>query len=88
MPIPPMILKHTSCVKLEQSMHPMAQALKRTAAISMVFFLPMASLMLPAKDTPAIDPMRAQPTYQPCCKVSSENCCVTMPIVPEITAVS
>ena len=37
---------------------------------------------------PMIEPMRAHPTYQPCCMVSSENCCVTLPVVPDITALS
>lgn len=88
MPIPPVILKQTSCTKLEQAAHPSAHILNRVAAMSIVFFLPMLSLSDPANITPMIEPMRAHPTYQPCCMVSSENCCVTLPIVPDITAVS
>ena len=87
-PTPPMMRKATSCAKLVLSAHPIAQMQKNTAAISIVFFLPMASLVIPAKLAPAMEPMRAQPTYHPCCMVSSENCCVTIPIVPDITAVS
>ena len=86
--MPPVILKPTSWTKLLLAAHPMAQKLNRVAAMSIVFFLPMPSLMEPATITPNIEPMSAQPTYQPCCIVSRANWLVTLLIVPEITAVS
>ena len=67
---------------------PMAERLNINAAKSMAFLRPRRSLIIPAEATPAIDPIRAQPTYQPSCIVSSPNWEVTIDVVPEITAVS
>lgn len=52
MPIPPVILKQTSCTKLEQDAPPSAHILNRVAAMGIVFFLPMLSLSDPANITP------------------------------------
>lgn len=49
---------------------------------------PIQSLIVPATATPAIEPTRAHPTYQPCSISFSPNKVVTCLIVPEITAVS
>ena len=56
--------------------------------MSIVFFLPMLSLSVPAKRTPIIEPTRAHPTYHPCCIVSRLNWPETLLMVPDITAVS
>ena len=67
---------------------PMAERLNMNAAKSIAFLRPRRSLMTPAEATPAMEPMRAQPTYQPSCIVSSPNWDETIDVVPEITAVS
>ena len=87
-PTPPIIRKTTSWKKLLHKAHPAADMQNRTAAASIVLFLPALSDMMPATDTPAIEPIRAHPTYHPCSSVSSPNRVVTLDIVPEMTAVS
>ena len=66
----------------------MAETVKSTAERSIVSLRPKRSLSIPATATPPIDPTSAQPTNQPCCIESSENCVATPVIVPEMTAVS
>ena len=88
MPKPPIIRKMTSCVRSEQTAHPMADTENIRAEISIVFFRPRKSLSIPATSTPTIDPISAQPTYQPLASSSRENCPATMSVVPEMTAVS
>ena len=88
MPNPPMILKTTSWLKSPQTAQPMAETLNIRAEMSIVFFLPRWSLIIPAVITPRIEPIRAQPTYQPSAIVFSWNWFLTISVVPEITAVS
>ena len=83
-----MILKHTSWTKPALAAQNIADRQKRVAAMSIVFFLPMLSLSVPAKRTPIIEPTRAHPTYHPCCIVSRLNWPETLLMVPDITAVS
>lgn len=71
-----------------QIAQPIAVHEKKTAEMSIVIFLPNPSLKIPATATPMIEPIRAQPTYHPCCIVLRENCLATSDTVPEITAVS
>ena len=78
----------TSCVKSPQTAQPMPEAVNSTAARSMVSLRPKRSLRMPAMATPPIDPISAQPTYQPTCMALSANCVSTLVIVPEMTAVS
>ena len=66
----------------------MAEMLNIRAEMSIVFFLPRKSLRMPAIATPAIEPMSAQPTYQPFDISVSENWSATIRVVPEMTAVS
>ena len=66
----------------------MAEMLNMRAAMSMVFLRPRKSLSMPATRTPTMEPMRAQPTYQPVARGSRPNCPLTMSVVPEMTAVS
>lgn len=88
MPNPPMILKTTSWLKSPQTAQPMAETLNIRAEMSIVFFLPRWSLIIPAVITPRIEPIRAQPTYHPSAIVVSRNWFFTISVVPEITAVS
>ena len=66
----------------------MAEIENRTAEMSMVFFRPRKSDIMPATSTPMIEPMRAHPTYQPSPPVVRPNCDFTTSVVPEMTAVS
>ena len=88
MPKPPIMRKTTSWVKSAETAQPMAEMLNISAAMSIVFLRPMPSLSIPAQRTPMMEPMRAQPTYQPVASSSSPNWADTMSVVPEITAVS
>src|SRR5574344_1658984 len=87
-PKPPIILYITKSVNPTHSAQPIAEMLNRTEAMNIVFFLPRLSLSTPAIITPSMEPMRAQPTYQPCCITVRPNWVVTEVVVPEITAVS
>ena len=78
----------TSWVKSWLSAQPIADTEKRNAAMSMVFLRPRKSLSMPATRTPTMEPMSAQPTYQPSRPVERPNCIFTTSVVPEITAVS
>ena len=80
-----------SCVNWVKSWlnaQPMADTEKRTAAMSIVFLRPRKSDSMPATSTPTMEPMSAQPTYQPSMPVERPNCIFTTSVVPEITAVS
>ena len=66
----------------------MAETLNMRAAMSIVFFRPRKSLSTPATSTPIMEPMRAQPTYQPLDISVRANWSATMRVVPEMTAVS
>ena len=66
----------------------MAEMLNIRAEMSMVFFRPRKSLSMPATETPRMEPMRAQPTYQPLDISVRANWSATMRVVPEMTAVS
>ena len=63
----------TNCVKSPQTAQPMPEAVNSTAARSMVSLRPKRSLRMPATATPPIDPISAQPTYQPTCMALSAN---------------
>ena len=87
-PTPPTMRKMTSWVKSPQTAQPMADMENRRADMSMVFLRPRKSESMPATSTPAMEPMRAQPTYQPSPPVVRPNCILTISVVPEMTAVS
>ena len=87
-PNPPTMRKITSCVKSWLTAHPIAEMEKRKADMSMVFFLPRKSDIIPAMRTPRMEPIRAHPTYQPSPPVVRPNCIFTTSVVPEMTAVS
>ena len=88
MPKPPMMRNITNCVKSAHRAQPIADMENSTALMNMVFLRPRKSLSIPAHRTPIIEPIRAQPTYQPSRPVDSPNCVLTISVVPEITAVS
>ncbi len=67
---------------------PIAELEKRIAENNKTIFLPKRSLNFPATATPIIEPTKAQPTYQPVLTSFKLNWAETLPIVPEITAVS
>src|SRR5690606_40955213 len=66
---------------------PAAETKNNKAEITIAFFLPKASLIHPATRTPKMDPIKAELTYQPWVTAFKLNCSVTIPMVPEITAV-
>ena len=78
----------TSMVNVVEMAHPAAETVKSTAEMNIVGLRPRRSLMMPATLTPAMDPMRAQPTYHPWFMTSRLNCRPTWSMVPDITAVS
>ena len=80
--------KTTSWLKFAATAQPNAEMLNIRAAMSMVLLRPMPSESMPATSTPIIEPIRAQPTYQPSWIVLRANWVVTALVVPEITAVS
>ena len=65
MPTPPIMRYTTSWSKVAQTAHPTAETVNSSAESIITGLRPRRSLSTPATDTPAIEPMRAQPTYQP-----------------------
>jgi hypothetical protein len=87
-PKPPMNRKIMNSVRFLGSAVPRAETRKSTAEIIKTFFLPIRSLMVPAKAAPKTQPTSAQDATQPTPFGSSSKRASSGPIAPDITPVS
>lgn len=72
-PTPPTIRAITRRSKVGAKLHHTAEVQKSIAEMVKLFFRPKLSLKIPPIETPIIDPIKAQPTYQPSEMVSKPN---------------
>ena len=87
-PTPPIIRKRMNWVKLAGKAVPMADIRNKTAAKSNDFFRPSELLKKAANTAPAMQPTKALDAAQPIAALLKSKCCLRLPMVPEITAVS
>ncbi len=65
---PPTIRQIINAVKLPEMVHPIAEIANSIAERNKAFFRPKKSAIIPAKETPMIQPSKAESTNQPSIK--------------------